>query len=231
MNFPHKTYSLRHRRSVDASNHLFSIIYSRTNSDIEYAPEQPVTFSHKIHSGKYKIKCLFCHQQAETQSFSALPSTLSCMVCHVALKSESKLIEPLMQSYDNNQPIKWIRIHKLPDYVKFNHNTHIMANIDCASCHGNIETMDITRRTKDFTMSWCLDCHRNPARHIIPGRKITGIFNFPLKYSNHIKIYNSKPKTKPEYGNYINQPVFEKYGIKATHLPGKGPENCSACHY
>lgn len=201
------------------------------NSEIGYAPEQPVIFSHKIHSSKYKIKCLFCHYEAESHSFSALPTTLSCMICHVALKSESKLIEPLIESYDEKRPIKWKRIHKLPEYVRFNHNTHIMSNIDCASCHGYVENMDITKRTKDFTMAWCIDCHRQPEKYIITGRKITGIFKHQFAQTKQRKIFVSKPKTKPEYGGYINEKVFEKYGIKAVHRPGRGPLNCSACHY
>ena len=201
------------------------------NSEIGYSPDQPLTFSHKIHSDDYKIKCLFCHYQAETHSFSALPTTFSCMVCHVALKSESKLIQPLIESYDKRQPIQWIQINKLPDYVKFNHDTHIQSNIDCASCHGNVEKMGKTERIRDFTMSWCLDCHRNPKKNIIPGREITGIFVYPSSQQDEITLKELKPKTRPSYGSYINNNIIKKYGINAARRPGRGPENCSACHY
>jgi len=210
---------------------IISVIYSRMNSEIAYSPNQPMTFSHKVHSGDYNIKCLFCHHEAETQTFSALPTTFSCMVCHVALKSESKLIQPLIESYDKRKPIQWVGIHKLPEYVKFNHNSHILSGIDCASCHGNVEQMEKTERTRDFTMSWCLNCHRNPRKYIIPSRNITGIFVYNTLQKNEIKLAKSKPKTKPSFGSYITENIIERHGIKATKLPGRGPENCSACHY
>jgi hypothetical protein len=210
---------------------VVSIVYSNMNSDIGYSPVQPVQFSHKVHSGDYKIKCLFCHHEAETGSFSAVPTTFACMVCHVALKSETEPMKPVIESYDNNKPIKWIRIHKLPEYVKFNHNTHILADIDCASCHGNVETMEQTYKTKDFTMSWCLDCHRNPAEYIIRGRDITGIFTFGNAKNNDKSMLKQKVYTKPAYGGYVGNKVYEKYGIKSAKAPGKGPEFCSACHY
>ncbi len=208
---------------------VVSIVYSNMNSDIGYSPKQPVEFSHKVHSGDYKIKCLFCHHEAETSSFSAVPTTFACMVCHVALKSETELMKPVNESYDNNKPIQWVRIHKLPEYVKFRHNTHILADIDCASCHGNVETMEQTYRTKDFTMRWCLDCHRNPEENIIRGRNITGIFKFAEVKKTADNDY-PKARTRPFYGDYIKRKIYQKFGIKAAKKPGKGPEHCSACH-
>lgn len=210
---------------------VFSIIYSRMNSDIGFTPQQPVEFSHKVHSGDYKIKCLFCHHEAESKSFSAVPTTQSCLVCHVALKNESELIKPLMDSYDSGKAIKWVRLHKLPEYVHFNHNMHLAANIDCETCHGKIENMERTRRIHDFTMSWCIDCHREPLRHIIPGREITGIFVYPAGHSGELLLSHFKPKTKPAYGSFVNNKNYQKYGIIKAKQPGRGPENCSACHY
>jgi hypothetical protein len=108
---------------------------------------------------------------------------------------------------------------------------HIAANIDCASCHGQIEFMEQTHRINNFTMSWCIDCHRQPVTHIIPGREITGIFTYPGNMFNELVRVNFKAKTKPSYGSFVNEKIYQKYGIKSAKQPGRGPENCSACHY
>ncbi len=210
---------------------IISIVYSRMNSDISYSPEQVVAFSHKVHSGDYQIKCLFCHTQAESKSFSPIPTTRTCMVCHVALRSESEAIKPLADSYDTGRPLHWIRIYKLPEYAKFNHDIHLAANIDCSSCHGNVEKMEKTKHKRDFTMSWCIDCHRKPIENIIPSREISGIFVQPSNQFQSLVQAQFHPKTKPAYGAYINEQVFNKYGIKSAKQPDRGPENCSACHY
>jgi len=200
------------------------------NSDIGYSPAQPVEFSHKVHSSDYELKCLFCHHEAEENSFSAIPTTFSCMVCHVALKPESEKMIPVIESYDNNKPIIWNRLYKLPEYTKFNHNAHIMSGIDCASCHGEVEKMDNTYKVRDMTMNWCLDCHRDPERYIIKSRDITGLFIYNEKNWNISDQQRST--TVPYSGSYFSTQNFTKYAITATKKEaGRGPENCSACHY
>ena len=180
------------------------------------------------------MKCLFCHHTAENNTFSAIPTTQSCMICHVALRTETELMKPVIISYDKKKPIEWIRIFKLPEYTHFNHSSHINAGMDCASCHGEIEKMETVYRDRDFTMKWCLDCHRQPERYIILPRNISGIFFDDKKYkaltADIINSY-SEPETSPQFGSYYTGKLMSEYGIFKSKLSGKGPENCSACHY
>ena len=200
-----------------------------------YNPEQPVHFSHKVHSGDYKIKCLFCHLEAEKTSFSAIPSLYSCMVCHTALKTESDKMKPLIKSYDSRSPIYWVRIYRLPEYAHFRHDIHINSNIDCMTCHQQVETMETTYKTTNMTMKWCLDCHKEPEKFIVPSREITGTFQNPLKtdiFTNpRIKTVKSDAYTYPEYGLYFTGLKNKYFNLIYTKLPGKGPETCSGCHY
>lgn len=213
---------------------IASILYNHLNSDIGYQPSQPVRFSHKVHSKNYGIKCLFCHHTAELSSFSAIPSTESCMICHVALKAESELIKPVIASYDNRVGIPWIRINRLPEYTHFNHSSHVQASIDCSSCHGKVEEMDSTFKTQDFTMKWCLDCHRNPEQNVTLTRNITGAFGFGFttkKLTKEIIEANTKTYSNPSGGEYFTGYLQNIFGIKSRKAPGRGPETCSSCHY
>lgn len=216
---------------VPAILFVFSIVYSRLNTDIGYSPKQPVEFSHKVHSSDYEIKCIFCHHESEIGSFSAVPTTFSCIVCHVAIKEESEKVKPLIESYDNQKPIQWIRLYKLPEHTHFNHNTHILAGIDCASCHGEVEKMEKTYRTNDFSMEFCLNCHRDPDKNIIQTREITGVFDYFNFTQSKINILQSESMTEPHYGSFVQEKNYEKIGILTIKKPSKGPENCSACHY
>lgn len=201
------------------------------NSDIGYSPNQPVEFSHKVHSGDYEMKCVFCHYESEISSFSAVPTTFSCIVCHVAIKEESDKVKPIIESYDNQRPIKWIRLHKLSEHTHFNHYTHVLSGIDCASCHGEVEKMEKTSKTRDLTMEFCLNCHREPDRYIIPTRKITGVFDYFDYSKSNLKLVDLESMTEPHYGSYQLKSNYQKFGILTIKKPGKGPENCSACHY
>jgi hypothetical protein len=97
------------------------------------------------------------------------------MNCHTAVKRDSPKLEVVRASYEKNQPIEWIRIHRLPDYAFFNHSRHVNAGIDCASCHGEVEKQGVVAQKKPLTMGWCLDCHRNPDEYVVRTRPITGV--------------------------------------------------------
>lgn len=211
---------------------IFSIYLGYDNSikNIGFSPAQPIAFSHKKHSGEFEIKCLFCHTDAERSSFSSLPTTKSCMVCHIALKNQSELMKLVNHSFDNNIPIKYTRVNILPDYTHFNHSRHIRAQIDCSSCHGNVEQMDSVRQEKALTMQWCLDCHRSPDKFIIAARNISGI----LTDTANITTISIKPEDviSPSFGLWTGKLPDQKFnGFILPHKPTKGPETCSACHY
>jgi len=216
---------------------ILSIYYYYTyrTGNIGFTPEQPVKFSHKVHSGNFGMKCLFCHGEARKNSYSAIPSTYACMVCHIALKTETELMKPVNYSYDNKKPIVWNRIYILPDYTHFNHSRHINAMIDCSSCHGEVDKMEMITQVRALTMQWCLDCHRQPEKFIIPPKNISGIFIFPQIISklenNQIKLADNIDMTIPPFGMFLSELPKIIDGFSLSKLPGKGPENCSACHY
>ncbi|MCZ2131680.1 MAG: cytochrome c family protein [Bacteroidetes bacterium] len=210
-------------------------------TDVGYRPTQPVPFSHKLHAGDTTngglgIKCMYCHTTAEVSAHSPVPPTSTCMNCHIAIKTESPRLQLVRDSYEKNIPIEWRRVHKLPDYVNFDHSRHIRAMIDCSSCHGKVEEMGIVSQAKMLTMGWCLDCHRNPEQFIVPARPISGIFTGvkAAAYQPNAKaeLGTPAPITEPSFG-YVptDVPKQEVAGIPMPKKPGHGPENCSACHY
>lgn len=207
------------------------LLYTNSTENIGFSPHQPVAFSHKVHSGDYGIKCLFCHTEVEHLDFSPIPSTHTCIVCHVALKNESELMKTVNKSYDDTISIFWNRCYKLPDYTHFSHSRHIRAEIDCASCHGEVEKMDTIFQGIALTMLWCLDCHRTPEKKVIMARDISGIFVYPEGDTINQRL-PSKPKTKPFFGEYeYDIPSLLLNGIPSPKRFGSGSQTCSSCHF
>ncbi|MCS7176590.1 MAG: cytochrome c family protein [Candidatus Kapabacteria bacterium] len=204
-------------------------------TDVGYRPQQPVPFSHKLHVGELGIKCIYCHAGVERSAVSPIPTASSCMGCHTVVRAESPKLALVREAYETGKPIEWRRVHKLPDYVHFNHARHIRAGIDCASCHGPVERMGVVSQVAPLSMGWCLDCHRNPEKHIIPARPISGIFTgLPEQKQpvRKVKLAESRPVTNPPYGMWQTPvPAQVIPGVPTPKLPGRGPENCSACHY
>ncbi|MDQ1265766.1 MAG: hypothetical protein QG635_918 [Bacteroidota bacterium] len=195
-----------------------------------YMPVQPVAFSHRSHIEKYEIKCIYCHWTVETSKFASVPTTKACLVCHIALKNETKLMAAVNESFEKKLPLKWNRIYRLPDYTRFDHSRHIRAQIDCSSCHGEVEKMDTLYRIRELTMKWCLDCHRNPELYVIPARKISGIYS--ASDSSGFRFDTQPPLTEPFFGEYAFKSVIQKIkGIPSPKYPGKGSETCTSCHY
>jgi len=125
-----------------------------------YYPDQPIPFSHKTHAGDYKIDCRYCHSSAAYSSHSPVPSMNVCMNCHKAVKTDSPHIQKLTKMYEAGEPIPWVRIHEVPDFVRFDHAVHIGHKIACQTCHGPVETMEKVYQYAPLTMGWCMNCHR-----------------------------------------------------------------------
>jgi mono/diheme cytochrome c family protein len=130
-----------------------------------YAPKQPIAFSHKIHAGQYEIDCKYCHVGVMKGKSATIPSVNICMNCHNQIKSGTTTgegeINKIVRAFNENKPIEWVRIHNLPDLAYFNHSQHVnVGGIECQTCHGPIETMDVVRQHSLLTMGWCIDCHR-----------------------------------------------------------------------
>ncbi|WP_229201780.1 cytochrome c3 family protein [Arsenicibacter rosenii] len=126
-----------------------------------YAPKQPIAYSHKLHAGQYKIDCNYCHTGANRGKSATIPSANICMNCHGVIKKESPEIQKIYAAIEQNRPIEWIRVHNLPDLAYFNHAQHAnVGNIQCQTCHGEIEKMEVVEQRSSLTMGWCIDCHR-----------------------------------------------------------------------
>jgi cytochrome c2 len=141
-----------------------------------YAPEQPINFSHKIHAGDNGIACVYCHSSAEKSRHAGIPSANVCMNCHKGIQEGtltgtqeiSKIYaaldyDPATQTYgDNPKPIRWVKVHNLPDLAYFNHSQHVnIAGLQCQTCHGAVEKMDVVEQHSPLTMAWCINCHRD----------------------------------------------------------------------
>jgi hypothetical protein len=138
------------------------------NLDVGYAPKQPVPYSHKLHAGELGIDCRYCHSPVERGAMATVPPTQTCMNCHKVVKTDSVKLLPVRESAATGMPIKWVRIHNAPDYVYFDHSVHMSAGVGCASCHGRVDQMEVVRQDKSLSMTFCLDCHRNPGPNMRP---------------------------------------------------------------
>jgi len=137
-------------------NGLFSIGIQRG-----YKPTQPIAFSHKIHAGDNQIDCNYCHTGVRKSKSANIPSANICMNCHSSILVESPEIQKIYAAVENNQPIEWVRIHNLPDLVYFNHSQHVqVGGLECQTCHGQIQEMEVVEQQTNLTMGWCVECHR-----------------------------------------------------------------------
>ena len=126
-----------------------------------YAPKQPIPFSHKLHAGTYEIDCNYCHTGVNKGKSATIPAANTCMNCHNAIKTESPYIKRIYAAIEKNEPIQWVRIHNLPDLAYFNHAQHVkVGGIECVTCHGPIQEMEVVQQYSTLTMGWCINCHR-----------------------------------------------------------------------
>lgn len=132
-----------------------------------YAPKQPINFSHVIHVQNNKIECQYCHWNVAKGDYAAIPEVQTCMGCHSLVQgripagqSENPEIKKLKEYWQKNENIPWVKVHVMPDHVRFNHKRHVKAGVSCHECHGQIPTMPVVERVSSMKMGWCIDCHR-----------------------------------------------------------------------
>ena len=197
--------------------------------DQGYMPVQPIHYSHKIHSGDNQIDCQYCHSSARKSKHSGIPSLNVCMNCHENIaeyNGEEDLEKGYTKDFYTNEikklykavgwdeesrtytgdtePVKWVRIHNLPDFVYFNHSQHVnVAGIDCKECHGPIEEMEIVYQHSSLTMGWCINCHRE----------------------SDVKVKDN------EYYTKIHKELSKKYGVEKLTAAQMGGLECGKCHY
>ncbi|MBM3726881.1 MAG: cytochrome c3 family protein [Acidobacteria bacterium] len=171
-----------------------------------YSPVQPVPYSHKLHAGNLGMDCRYCHSTVERAAFAAIPPAETCMNCHHKVKEKNPILQPVRDSFEKGVAMKWVKVHRLPDYVYFNHQAHVGAGVSCVSCHGRVDQMIEVKQVAPLSMAWCLECHRNPAANLRPAHLVTRL--------------DWKPEGDPaEIGRRI---------IEEKHI--KPPTNCSGCH-
>ena len=197
--------------------------------DQGYMPVQPIHYSHKIHAGANQIECKYCHSSARVSKHSGIPSLNVCMNCHKNIaeyngeedlengytkefytKEIKKLYAAVGWDEENQQytgktePVKWVRIHNLPDFVYFNHAQHVqVGQIECQTCHGPVEEMEIMYQYSPLTMGWCINCHRE----------------------TNVKVENN------EYYAKIHEALSKKYGVEKLTAAQMGGLECGKCHY
>lgn len=155
--------------------------FSPRYTDVGYSPRQPVPYSHRLHVGQLGLDCRYCHASVETAAVSNIPPTQVCMNCHHVIKRDSPLLEPIRTSLASGRPMRWVRVHMLPDYAYFHHAAHVRAGVGCVSCHGPIHEMEVVWQAEPLSMSWCLDCHRDPAARLRPPAEVTSMEWTPPK--------------------------------------------------
>jgi len=189
---------------------------------VGYTPYQPVPFSHKIHAGQLGLDCTYCHTNVFEAPNANVPSLHICMNCHDPakgnIKGDSPLLAPVRDAYKTGLPMNWVRVHKLPNYVYFNHQVHVNRGVGCVSCHGRVDEMVTVRHEQPLSMSWCLDCHRNPQPNIRPNEKVTSLSWDPMK--------DWSPSPLTQFTD--SQKLFAEKMKQQSGL--RPPTNCTACH-
>ncbi len=203
--------------------------FMQVGVDQGYMPVQPIHYSHKIHAGANQIECKYCHSSARVSKHSGIPSLNVCMNCHQNIaeyngeedlengytkdfytKEIKKLYAAVGWDEENQrytgetEPVKWIRIHNLPDFVYFNHAQHVeVGEIACQKCHGPVEEMEIMYQYSPLTMGWCINCHRE----------------------TNLKVESN------EYYSKIHEALSKKYGVEKLTVAQMGGLECGKCHY
>jgi hypothetical protein len=187
------------------------LIYTRSSygTGAGIARVQPVPFSHQHHVGILGIDCRYCHTTVESSSYAGMPPTKTCMNCHSQIWVGSQMLAPVRESYRDDKSLVWKRVYNLPGFVYFNHGIHVQKGVACSSCHGRIDEMPFTYQEPTLLMEWCLDCHRQPEKHLRP---LDEVFN--MKYE------------PPPNQQHLGQDLKNKYEIHDTRYL----TSCTVCH-
>jgi hypothetical protein len=206
---------------------------SPTATDMGYAPVQPLSYSHALHAGELGIDCRYCHTTVERAARAAVPPTQTCINCHWikpgapgaepqgGVRANSSKLQLLREAYYGSDrvpaglPIRWVRVHDLPDYAYFDHSAHVTRGVGCVTCHGRVDRMDVVYQAMPLSMSWCLECHRNPGPNLIPRDELAVGVTDMLR----------SPPIEAERAEYARQRVAE-YNLRGTDYL----TSCSTCH-
>ena len=192
---------------------ILTVLYVQDRSPYTRAPvgiaiEQPVRFSHELHSGQLNINCQYCHTSVDKTAYGGIPDTHTCMSCHSQIATYSELLEPVRSSYETGEPLVWNPVHNLADHVYFNHSIHVTKGVGCETCHGRVDQMPLVWQSTTMTMGWCLECHRAPEEFVRP---LDQVYTFGYE--------------QPENQTEVGLALVEEYGIEPERL-----DSCYICH-
>ncbi len=179
-----------------------SDFYSGANATVD----QPIPFSHEHHVGDVGLDCRYCHYSVERAAFAGIPDTATCMTCHSQIWTDAQMLEPVRASLATGTPLRWTRVHDLPDYVYFSHRIHIAKGVACEECHGRVDRMPLMRPIRAWEMRDCLECHRNPGPRLRPASAV-----FTMGYTRD--------------GAPTSADLVARYHISTEQLT-----DCSICH-
>ena len=184
------------------------LVRSSYSTQVDRFIEQPVPFSHKHHVGGLGIDCRYCHNSVEDAAFAGMPPTRTCMTCHSQLWTNAEMLAPVRESLQSGKPLRWQRVHDLPDYVYFDHSIHLAKGIGCTTCHGQVDRMPLMQKANSLTMGWCLECHRAPEKYLRPKDKLFSTDWQP-------------PRDQAAEGRRL---------ARLYHVSGENLTDCSICH-
>ncbi len=223
--------------SVPALYYGFEFSITEVAVQKGYAPKQPIAFSHQLHAGQLKMNCQYCHSSVEKSKQASIPALNTCMNCHKGVQLTEKYngeispeIKKIYTALDYNpegkegeqygknpRPVRWIRIHNLPDHAYFNHSQHVkVGKQSCQTCHGAIEKMEVVQQVNTLQMGWCIDCHR--------------VSQVDVANNNYYKALHDKAKADIAKNNQSSKYFSADGTVKLTAAMNGGLE-CSKCHY
>ena len=177
----------------------YYIVRSPLMTGVGVAQVQPVPYSHQQHVGELGLDCRYCHTSVEESNSAGIPPTETCMGCHAQITPDSVALEPVQASYAEGQPLEWVRVHDLADYVYFNHAIHVRQGVGCETCHGRVDQMPVVVKMQTLHMEWCLDCHRAPEQYIRPRSAV-----FTMGWVPPVEQATLGPQLVAEYGIHVD---------------------------
>jgi hypothetical protein len=177
-------------------------------TEVGVAKAQAVPYSHEQHVAGLGLDCRYCHSSVEESNTASIPPTETCMGCHAQVATDSANLELVRASAETGQPLEWIRVHDLADFVYFNHAIHVKQGVGCETCHGRVDQMPVVMKVQSLQMDWCLECHRAPEKYVRPRAAV-----FTMGY------------TPPTDQAALGPQLVADYGIHVSQLT-----DCSVCH-
>lgn len=200
---------------------------------VGYQPDQPIAYDHDLHANQLGIDCRYCHSSVDKGAHAGVPTANTCWNCHEHVQKGSDKLEPLRAAMGvdkdhvpiegaEKKPIEWVRIHKSPDYVYFDHSAHVNRGVSCKSCHGEIHKMEKVHHDKSLSMDFCLECHRNPEEHLRPLEEVYNLDYDAEEYLKKNEFFDKEGKritTQKEFGLLLK----DNWSIHPK-------DSCSTCH-